>query len=76
MGLVVFLAELNQLELWGAAIASAYLLVKTQEKVFIMANKAFGERAGNILVTFKAQDGLRSSGVPWHDKLFDVMLEL
>jgi len=74
--LVVFLAELNQLELWGADISSAYLLAETKEKVFIVAGKEFGDREGHILIIFKAQYGLRTSGVRWHDKLFEVITSL
>ena len=35
--LVIFLAELNGLEVWGADIGNAYLEAKTKEKVYIIA---------------------------------------
>ena len=34
--LVVFLAELNALKLWGADVGNAYLEAKTKEKVYII----------------------------------------
>ena len=41
-GLIVFLAELNGLELWGADVGNAYLEAKTKEKVYIVAGPEFG----------------------------------
>ena len=73
---IVFLAELNQLELWGADISSAYLLADTKEKVFFIAGPEFGDREGHILFIVKAQYGLRTSGVRWHEKLFDVLKDI
>ena len=35
--LTIFLAELNDLELWGADIGNAYLEALTSKKVFIVA---------------------------------------
>ena len=61
--MIVFLAELNNLELWGADISSAYLLADTKEKVYIVSGKEFGDREGHILFIIKAQYGLRTSGV-------------
>ena len=52
--LVLFLAELNHLELWATDIGSAYLEAQTSEKVYIIAGPEFGEREGHILVIHKA----------------------
>jgi len=41
--LVVFLAELNDLEIWASDIDNAYLEAETQEKVYIIASPEFGE---------------------------------
>ena len=65
--LVVFLAELNQLELWATDIGSAYLEAVTSERLYIIAGPEFGDREGHILVIYKALYGLRSSGARWHD---------
>ena len=71
--LVLFLAELNHLELWAMDIGSAYLEAQTSEKVYIIAGPEFGEREGHILVIHKALYGLRSSGACWHDKFADCL---
>jgi Reverse transcriptase (RNA-dependent DNA polymerase) len=64
--LIVFLAELNQLQLWGAYVGSAYLEALTKEKVYIIGGPEFGDLAGHTLLIFKALYGLRSSGLCWH----------
>ena len=74
--LVTFLAELNELELWGTDIGNAYLESYTQEKVCFIAGGEFGELAGHTFVIIKAQYGLKSSGKRWHDRLFDVLLSM
>ena len=52
--LVIFLAKLNNLEVWGADIGNAYLEVKTKEKLYIVAGPEFKELEGHILVVYKA----------------------
>ena len=74
--IVVFLAELNKLELWGADIGNAYLEAKTKEKVYIIGGTGFGELEGHTLVIFKALYGLKSSGARWHEKLVDSLRDL
>src|SRR6056300_413537 len=74
--LTAFLAELNQLELWGADVGNAYLEAETKEKVFIVAGKEFGDRAGHILIIKKALYGLKTSGKRYHEKFSDCMHEL
>lgn len=70
--LVVFLAELNGLKLFGADIGSAYLEAYTTEKVHIIGSPIFGECHGHTLVIEKALYGLKSSGARWHERLADV----
>ena len=41
--LVIFLGELNNLELWGADIGNAYLEAQTQENLFIIGGAEFEE---------------------------------
>jgi Reverse transcriptase (RNA-dependent DNA polymerase) len=74
--LVIFLAELNDLELWGADIGNAYLEARTEEKVFIIAGAEFGERQGHILLIHKALYGLRTSGKRFWEILHDELKEL
>ena len=74
--LVLFLAELNKLKVWGADIGNAYLEAKTKEKVFIIAGKGFGNLEGHTLVIDKALYGLKSSGLRWHQRLVDVLRDM
>ena len=52
--LVIFLGELNNLELWGAGIGN--------EKPFIISGPEVEELEGFILIFNKALSGLESSG--------------
>jgi hypothetical protein len=72
--LLLFLAELNQLETWATDIGNAYLEAKTKEKLYIIAGPEFGDREGHILVIVKALYGLRTSGLRWHQR-FSACLE-
>ncbi len=59
--LLAFLAELNQKELWGADISSAYFQAKAKEKVYIIAPAEFKDHQGHTLTIFKALYGFKSS---------------
>ena len=37
--ITIFLAELNQMEVWGADVGNAYLEAFTQEKIYIIAGQ-------------------------------------
>ena len=69
----MFLAELNNLELWGADVGNAYLQALTREKLYIMGGLEFEELQGHVLVVYKALYGTRSGGACWHDKFFDIL---
>ena len=71
--LAMFLAELNNLELWGADVGNAYLQALTREKVYIVGGPEFEELKGHVLVMYKALYGTRSGGACWHDKFFDIL---
>ena len=71
--IVIFLAELNDLELYGADVSNAYLEAETREKVYIVGGLGFGELQGHTLLIHKALYGLKSSGKRWHEKLFDIL---
>jgi hypothetical protein len=55
--LIVFLAELNKLPLWGADVGNAYLEVTTKEKVYIVVGSEFGSLKGHSLVVDRALYG-------------------
>jgi hypothetical protein len=73
--LLTFLAELNQLELWGADIGNAYLEAETKEKLYIVGGEEFGDRKDHILLIHKALYGLKTSGKRWFEKLSRCMKE-
>ena len=74
--MVVFLSQLNNLEIWGADVGNAYLEAYTDEKLCIMAGPEFKELQGHLLIMVKALYGTRSGGGRWHDRLFDILQEL
>jgi hypothetical protein len=59
---VLFLAELNELQLWATDIGNTYIEAYTSEKVYIIAGPEFGDREGHVLAICKALYGLQSSG--------------
>ena len=58
--LVMFLAELNDLQLWGADVGNAYLQALTKEKLYIVAGPEFEEIQGHVFVMYKALYGTKS----------------
>lgn len=70
---MLFLAELNDMEVWATDIGNAYLEATTQEKLYIIGGSEFGKLEGHILVIQKALYGLRSSGKRWHERLADCL---
>ena len=71
--IVIFLAELNQLELMQGDIVNAYLESHTQEKVYFVAGSEFRHLAGHTFIIDKALFGLRSSGLRFHERLSSVI---
>ena len=74
--MVVFLSQLNDLEIWGADVGNAYLEACTDEKLCIIAGPEFKELQGHLLIMIKALYGTHSGGARWHDRLFDILQEL
>ena len=50
----MFLAELNDLQLWGADVGNAYLQALTNKKLYNVAGPEFEEEQGHVLVTYQA----------------------
>jgi hypothetical protein len=72
--MVIFLAEINHLQIWCTDVGNAYLESYTREKVGIIAGEEFGpDLAGHTLLISKALYGLRSSGLRWHEKFADCL---
>ena len=74
--LVIVVAKLNNLEVWGADLGNACFEAKTKEKLYIVAGPEFEELEGHILVIYKALYGLKSSGLRWSQKIHDIMLDM
>jgi Reverse transcriptase (RNA-dependent DNA polymerase) len=56
--LVLFVAELNHLNIWATNIGNAYLEAYTSEKVYIITGPEFKDREGHILIISKALHGV------------------
>ena len=74
--MMIFLAELNQLDIWAKDIGNAYLEAKTSEMVYIGAGQEFGDKEGNTLIIYKSLYGLRSSGARWDENLSDDLRDI
>ena len=74
----IFLAELNDLQVWQTDIGNAYLEAYTKEKVYVVAGPEFGavNLAGHILIISKALYGLKSSGLRWYERFADVLRKM
>ena len=64
--LAMFLAELNNLQLWGADVGDPYLQALTKEKLYIVGGPGFEELQGHVLVMHKALYVARSGGACCH----------
>ena len=73
--LVIFLAELNGLQLYAADIGNAYLEAQTKEEVCIYGGPEFRYLGleGHLLVIVRALYGLKTSGARWHDRFADTL---
>ena len=71
--MMIFLAELNQVETWTTDIGNACLEAETSELVYIIAGPEFKEKEGATLLIFKSLYGLRSGGIRWHEKIADTL---
>lgn len=60
--MLLFIAELNGIDVWGIDISNAYLEALTSEFVCIIAGPELGPSKSNLLLIHKALYGLRSIG--------------
>ena len=56
--IVVFLAELNVLDLWATDIGNVCIEAKTKQKVYTIAGSNFGDKEGYTMIIHKALYGL------------------
>ena len=73
--MVVFLSQLNDLEIWGADGKNAYLEAYTDKKLCIIAGPEFKELQGHLLIMIKALYRTRSGVARWHDRLLHILQE-
>ena len=71
--IVVFLSELNGLELMQGDIGNTYLESFTQEKGYSITGPEFCYLAGHTFIIKKALYGLWSSGLHFHEHLSTVI---
>ena len=78
MRMVIFLAELNDLELMAADVGNAYLEAYTREKCAFVAGQEFAKKGheGHTMIIVRALYGLKTSGARFHEKWADTMREM
>ena len=74
--MVVFVSQLNDLEIWGADVGNAYLEAYTDPNLCIIVGPEFKELQVHLLIMIKTLHGTRSGGARWHDRLSDILQEL
>ncbi|KAL7426750.1 hypothetical protein ACHAXM_000563 [Skeletonema potamos] len=72
----IFLAELNDLQVWQTDIGNAYLEAFTKEKVYVIAGPEFEDLEGHVLIISRALYGLKSSGLRWYERFADVLRDM
>lgn len=70
------IAALNDLNIMAADIGNAYLNADCREKIYFIAGKEFGSKAGCILIIKKALYGLKSSGAAWRSLFSATLVDL
>jgi hypothetical protein len=70
------IAALNDLNILAADIGNAYLNAMTREKVYAIAGKELGSRAGAPVISVRALYGLKSSGAAWRAHLAASLISL
>ena len=76
MRLVMFIAEMNGLQLNAGDVGNAYLEAYTKEKVCFYAGPEFEDMEGHLMVIVKALYGLQGSGKAFHEKFAETMSNL
>ena len=74
--LAFLIAALNDLDILACDVGNAYLNADCREKVYTIAGKEFGNRAGQRVVIVKALYGLRTSGSAWGSLLSQTLYDM
>jgi hypothetical protein len=70
---VMFIGELNHMQMKAADVGNAYLEALTTEKVAFIAGPEFGDKEGHTMIIVQALYGLKSSGARYHDLWANTM---
>ena len=70
------LAALNDVEVLSADIQNAYLIAGTKEKLWAVADEAFGSEVGRPMIIVRALYGLKTSGARFRDHLAGTLRSL
>jgi hypothetical protein len=71
--IALVLASLNGMLILTADIQNAYLHAKCREKIYTIAGKEFGSKAGKTMIIEKALYGLKSSGAAFRSLLAEQL---
>jgi hypothetical protein len=74
--IMFLIAALNDLQVLAADIGNAYLNAPNRERVYAIAGKEFGSRAGERVIIVRALYGLKSAGAAWRSHLASSLLTL
>ena len=70
------IAALNDLNILMTDVGNAYLNAPTNEKVYTIAGKEFGEYEGRVVVVVRALYGLKSAGASWRRHFATSLAEM
>ena len=65
--LAMFIAELNNLQLWGVDVGNTYLQPLTKEKLYTVTGPEAEEFQGHVLALYKLPYGTTSGEAYWYD---------
>lgn len=74
--IVVFLTELNKIDIWATDIWNVYLETETSKKMVIVVGPESCERQGCIIAVFKVMYGLCSSGRQCYNTFADDLCNM
>ena len=70
------ITSLNKDQICAGDISKAYLYVKCQEKLYVIAREDFGEHCDKILIVYKSWYGLKTSAAAWAEHLVRSLMQV
>ena len=74
--MIIFLSELNGLDVYQTDIGNAFLEAKTTEKVYVIAGGEFGGYKDHLFIIRGSLYGLKTSSKRFHEVLNDVLRDM